>query len=88
MHEATVLHLPDTIMSDWRTIEMPGANEAPAERHYAAAIAVIQHAMETRPGTELPPLGQDREHEDWVAEHARYAVSPRWYALPAGLLIG
>lgn len=64
---------------------MPVHGAVPSPEQYAAAIAAIQHAIETSPGLELPPLGQDRQHEDWVAGHARYAVSvvlAQYYACP------
>jgi hypothetical protein len=77
-----------TTMNDWRTVEMPGAGVAPSSEHYAAAIAAINHAIGTCPGTELPPLGQDREYEDWVAEHARYAVSGIGAGCQLSLMVG
>jgi hypothetical protein len=54
---------------------MPARGTLPTSEQVAAAVAAVEHGMETCPGTELPPLGQDREYEAWVAEYARFAVS-------------
>lgn len=62
-------------MSNWRTIALPGPDGVMSDEQFAAMIAAIAHAITTRPGATLPPLGQDREFEEWVAEYARFAVS-------------
>jgi hypothetical protein len=77
LHEAASLSpsaIIDFTMDNWRTVTMPTRGALPTTEQISAAIAAIEHGMETCPGAELPPLGQDREYEVWVAEYARFAV--------------